>query len=227
MGIFEVFYQPGTLFSSLENRRGAWVLPLILTTALSLATSAFAIRMIGMENIARQQIQSFHLSPEQMQQAMDNAMKPRQLYISYASTVAGVPLFLLFLAGLLMIFALVGSKQPKFSTNFSMVTLAYFPYTLIVAVMSILVLLISPDRTSLDVYNLLATNIGAFVDKDTMSAGLYSFLSRIDILSFAEIGLLSYGFAKVNRASVGFGLFAVGSLWFVYVLIRMGISLIF
>lgn len=226
MGIFEVFYQPGKLFSSLENRRGVWVLPLILTTLLSLATSAFAIRMIGLETIARQQIQSFHLSPEQMQQAMDRATQPSQLYITYATTVVSVPLLLLCLAGLLTIFALIGSKQPKFSTNFSMVTLAYFPYTLIVAVMSILVLLISPDRSSLDVYNLLATNIGAFMDKDTMSAGLYSFLSRIDILSFAEIGLLSYGFSKVNRTSVAFGLFSVGSLWFIYVLIRMGISMI-
>jgi hypothetical protein len=108
-----------------------------------------------------------------------------------------------------------------------MVTLAYFPYTLVVCVMSVLVLLVAPDRSVLDVNNLLATNVGAFMNKDTMSSGLYTLLSSLDILSFAEIGLLSYGFAKVNRSSISFGLFAVLSLWFVWVLIRMGISFLF
>jgi len=47
------------------------------------------------------------------------------------------------------------------------------------------------------------------------------------VLTFAEIGLLSYGFAKVNRTSVSFGLMAVLSLWLVYVLIRVGLSVVF
>jgi hypothetical protein len=37
---------------------------------------------------------------------------------------------------------------------------------------------------------------------------------------------LSYGFAKVNRTSIFFGLFAVLSLWVVWVLIKMGLSLL-
>jgi hypothetical protein len=90
----------------------------------------------------------------------------------------------------------------------------------------VLVVVAAPDRSVLDVQNLLATNVGAFMDKDTMSKGLYTLLSAFDILTFAEIGLLSYGFAKVNRTSISFGLFAVLSLWFVYVLIRMGLSLL-
>jgi hypothetical protein len=121
----------------------------------------------------------------------------------------------------------VGSKQPKFSTNFSMVALALFPYRLVICLMTVLVLVASPDPGSLDVTNLLATNIGAFTNKETMSRGLYTLLSQLDILTFAEIGLLSYGFAKVNRTSISFGLFAVLSLWVVYVLIRMGLSLLF
>jgi hypothetical protein len=90
----------------------------------------------------------------------------------------------------------------------------------------VLVLLAAPDRSVLDINNLLATNVGAFMDKDTMSKGLYALLSSVDVLSFAEIGLLSYGFAKVNRTSISFGLFSVLSLWFVYVLIKMGLSLL-
>jgi len=227
MGIFEVFYQPGKLFASLEQRRAAWVAPLIVGLLLTLGTTVAAIRTIGMDTLARQRLQNMRLSPEQMQTALDRANSPAQLYITYAGVIVGGTVALLVIAGLLTLFALVGSKQPKFSTNFSMVTLAYFPYTLVVCVMSVLVLLVAPDRSVLDVNNLLATNVGAFMNKDTMSSGLYTLLSSFDILSFAEIGLLSYGFAKVNRSSISFGLFAVLSLWFVWVLIRMGISFLF
>ncbi len=224
MGIFEVFYQPGKLFASLENRRGAWVAPLIVGLLLSLVTTVTAIRIIGMDTIIHQRLQNTQLSPEQMQQALERANSPAILYISYASPIVVGALALLIIAGLLTIFALIGSKQPKFSTNFSMVAFAYLPYTLVVCVMTLLVLMTAPDKSVLDVNNLLATNVGAFMDKDTMSKGLYSLLSSIDILTFVEIGLLSYGFAKINRTSVAFGLFAVMSLWVVWVLIKMGLS---
>jgi hypothetical protein len=227
MGIFEVFYQPGKLFTSLEQRRAPWVVPLIAGLLLTLGTTVAAIRLVGMDTLARQRLQNIRLSPEQMQAALDRANSPAQIYITYAGAVVGGAVALLLIAGLLTLFALVGSKQPKFGTNFSMVTLAYFPYTLVVCVMSVLVLLLAPDRSVLDINNLLATNVGAFMNKDSMSSGLYTLLSSIDILSFAEIGLLSFGFAKVNRSSLSFGLFAVVSLWAVYVLIRMGLSFLF
>jgi len=224
MGIFEVFYQPGKLFASLENRRGAWVTPLLVGLLLTTVATVMAIKLIGMDKIIRQRLQGSQMSPEQMQQALNQANSPAILYISYASPVIVGAIALLGLAGLLTIFALVGSKQPKFSTNFSMVTLAYFPYTLVVSLMTVLVLLAAPDRTVLDINNLLATNVGAFMDKETTSKGLYALLSTFDILSFCEIFLLSYGFSKVNRTSFGFGLFSVLTLWILYVLIRVGLS---
>jgi hypothetical protein len=227
MGILEVFYQPGKLFSSLENRRGAWVLPLLLTMLLSAATTYIAVHKIGMENIVRQQIESFRLSPEQMQQAMDRATSPSQMYITVGSVFLAIPLVSLVIAGVLTIFALIGSKQPKFSTNFSMVTLAYFPFSVITALMSILVVSIAPDVTTLDINNLLSTNVGAFMDKDTTPKFLYSFLSSMDLLVFGEIGLLAYGFSKVNKTTIGFGLIAVVVPWFIFVLGRAGVRMLF
>jgi hypothetical protein len=227
MGIFEVFYEPGKLFSSLERRRGAWVLPLVLGVLLTLGTTAAAIHFVGMETIVRQRLQSTRLSPEQMQTAIERSNTPGQLYFTYAATVVISCLAMLSVAGLLTLFALVGSKQPSFGANFSMVTLAFFPYTVVVCVMTVLVLLTAPDRSGLDINNLLATNVGAFLNKETMSPGLYTLLSALDVLSLVETGLLSYGFSKVNRTTFSFGLFAVVSLWIVYVMIKMGLSLIF
>ncbi len=227
MGILEVFYQPGKLFSSLENRRAAWVLPLLFGIVLSVATSWIAIDRIGMENIVRQRLQNSRATPEQMQQQMQFANSPVALYVTIGAIVVVVPLAALVIAGVLTIFALMGSKQPKFSTNFSMVTLAYFPFTVITAIMSILVVTIAPDVTTLDVNNLLSTNIGAFMDKDMTPKFLYSFLSSMDALVFGEIGFLAYGFSKVNRSTMGFGLVAVGLPWFIFVLGKAALSMFF
>jgi hypothetical protein len=131
------------------------------------------------------------------------------------------------IAGLLSVFAMMGSRQPRFGTMFSMVTLSFLPYSLIVCAMTILVLFASPDRTSLDYQNLLATNIGAFMNKETTSRGLYTLMTSVDILSFLEIGLMSYGFAKVTRSSVFFGFVAVGGCWLLYVIAKVGLSLVF
>jgi hypothetical protein len=227
MGILEVFYQPGKLFSTLEGRRAAWLLPLVLGVLCLVATTAAAVHYIGMETILRQQLENTRLTSEQMQIAMSRAAAPSQRYVTYAGTVVSGALSYLLIAALLTVFALVGSKQPKFSTNFSMVTLAFFPYRLVICLMAVLVLMAAPDPRTLEVTNLLATNVGAFVNKETMSRGLYALLSQMDVLSFAEIGLLAYGFSKVNRTSVAFGLVAVLSLWAVYVLIRVGLSIVF
>jgi hypothetical protein len=227
MAIFEVFYQPGKVFSSLESRKAAWVAPLLLGVLFVVLTTFAVVHYIGMETILRQQLENTRLSPEQMQAAMSRANSPNQAYVTYAGAAVAGTLSVLLIAGLLTVFALMGSKEPKFSSNFSMVSLALFPYRLVVCAMTVLVLLAAPDRTVLDVSNMLATNVGAFMNKEGMSRGLYTLLSALDLLTFAEIGLMGYGFAKVNRTGIGFGLFSVLSLWAVYVLIRMGISLLF
>lgn len=58
MAIFEVFYQPGKLFSTLPGRRGVWVLPLILSLLFSFFATYTVIHKIGLDSIVRQQIEA-------------------------------------------------------------------------------------------------------------------------------------------------------------------------
>jgi len=60
-----------------------------------------------------------------------------------------------------------------------------------------------------------------------MAPGLYSLLESVDLLSFAEIALLSYGFGKLTRAGFFAGLAAVMGMWIVYVSVKMALSLLF
>ena len=229
MAIFEIFYQPGKVFASLPERRGAWVAPLILGILLSLGATVAIVHLIGMQTIIRQQVETtrLNITPEQMQQALNTADSPARVYGTYGAVLVGGAVVPLVIAGLLSVFAMMGSRQPRFGTMFSMVTLSFLPYTLIVTVMTILVLYSSPDRSSLDYQNLLATNVGAFMNKETTARGLYTLMTSVDILSFLEIGLMSYGFAKVTRSSVFFGVVAVGGCWLLYVLAKVGLSLVF
>lgn len=225
--LLEVFYNPGPLFASLNERKGAWIVPLIADSVLLLLMNVLVTRYIGMENIIRQQLEGFNMPPEQMQAALQTANSPARLYGSYASAFFGASIFLLVVSGALLVFSMMTSKQPRFKAMFSMVAIAFFPYWLVALVMTSLVLIISPDPSSLDVRNLVATNVGAFVDKSTLPKGLYSLLSSLDILSFAEIGLLGYGFSKLTRSSIFGGIGAVLVLWVLYVAGKMAISSIF
>lgn len=91
--------------------------------------------------------------------------------------------------------------------------------------MTALVMALAPDKTALDVNNILATNVAAFVNKSDTSKGLYALYNSLDVLSFLEIGLLAYGFSKITRAGMAAALGAVGSMWMLYVFSKMALSL--
>jgi hypothetical protein len=201
----------------------------IAVALLVLLVSILVPHFIGRENVARQQMESFssRMSPEQFQAAIAAANSPGRIYTGYVVAIIGAVLVLLIVSGALMAFGMMTSRAPKFATVLSMVSLAMFPYWLVTTAMTALILISAPDPTSLDVKNLVATNLAAYMDKNSMARGLYSLLSSIDILSFGEIGLLSLGFSKITRTNLFFGFAAVGGLWVLYVSAKMALSLLF
>jgi Yip1-like protein len=224
----EVFYQPGILFSSLSERRRTWIVPFVADILLILLTAFVVIQLMGMETIMRQRFEaSTRLSPEQKEQIIARARSPVQTYASYA--VAGVQgaVGLLAIAGMLLVFANMTNRQPRFSQHLAMVSYAFFPYWLITCAMTTLILIAAPDRTQLNVTNLIATNAAAFMNPNATSKGIYTLASSLDLLSLAEIALLSYGFAKLNRTSIFFGLAVVTGIWLLYVFVKLGLSSLF
>jgi hypothetical protein len=224
--LIDVFFQPGKLFSSLPERRAPWVLPLLVNVVLLLASTAFTINMLGMDLIMRQRLASSSMSADQMQQAMKNGTSPAAVYITYAAILFFTPVFMLVVSGILFAFGMMTSRAPKFGSMLAMVNLAFFPYFLITVLMSALVIVAAPDKTALDVNNMLATNVAAFVNKSQTSKGLYALYGSLDIFSVMEIGFMSYGFSKLTRAGLAAGFGAVGGMWILYVLCKMAVSLL-
>jgi hypothetical protein len=223
--LIEVFFQPGKVFSGLPERRAAWVAPLLANMILLLISTSITIHVIGMELIMRQRLASSNMSPEQMQQAMERATSPVTTYITYAAVAFGTPLSMLIVAGILFAFSMMTSRPPKFGGMLAMVNLAFFPYFVVTVLMTALVMIAAPDKTALDINNILATNVAAFVNKSETSKGLYALFGSLDLLSFIEIGLLSYGFSKLTKSGFAAGLGAVGGMWILYVLSKMALSL--
>jgi hypothetical protein len=160
-----------------------------------------------------------------MQVAMARAASPAVLYFTYAAVAFGVPLSMLIVSGILFAFSLMTSRPPKFGGMLAMVNLAFFPYFLVVVLMTALVMIVAPDKSALDINNVLATNVAAFVNKSETSKGLYALFTSLDLLSFIEIGLLSYGFSRLTKAGFAAGLAAVVGMWILYVLSKMALSL--
>jgi hypothetical protein len=223
--LVDVFFQPGKLFASLPERRAAWVVPLLVNVILLLASTAVTIHMLGMDLIMRQRLASSSMSADQMQRAMQQGTSPAAVYITYAAVLIFSPMFMLMVSGILFAFGMMTSRAPKFSSMFAMVNLAFFPYFLITGLMTVLVIVAAPDRTGLDVNNILATNVAAFVSKSQTAKGLYALYTSLDILGFMEIGFMAYGFSKLTKTGLAIGLGAVGSMWILYVFSKMALSL--
>lgn len=227
--LFEVFYQPGKLFAGLHERKYAWIVPMLALSLLSFAGYYALIHFLGAENIARQSMQMMasRMSPEQMQQAVSSASSPGRLMTNYISTPLVAALMMLIIAGALMAFAMMTKTPPRFGTMLAMVCLAYFPYSLVATGMTVMTLALSPDPTSLDFRNLLATNVAAFMNKNETSPAIYSLMTSFDILTFIEIFLLALGFAKICRAKLLGGLGAILVPWVLFVAAKVGISAAF
>ncbi len=225
--LLHVFYKPGELFSSLPDRSRAWIIPLLANCVLGMLIWAVEVHFMGFITIVRQQLTAIHMKPENMAIALERANTPARLYGSYIQTALIIVVGALLISGVLKALSLMTARSPRFGAMLSMVSLAQFPYYLIVLLMTTLILTIAPDPGSLSIRNLIATNPAAYMDKDAMAPGLYSLLESVDLLSFAEIALLSYGFGKLTRAGFFGGLAAVLGMWIVYVSCKMAISLLF
>jgi len=223
--LLEVFFDPGRLFSSLPERRAAWLVPLFANTILLVLSTVITVNAIGIDQIMRQRLASSSMSPDQMRQAMERATSPVAVYATYGAVAVVTPLSMLVVAGVLAAFGMMTDRPPKFGSMLAMVCLAFFPYFLVTVLMTVLVLIAAPDKTALDINNILATNVGAFVNRSDTSKGLYALYTSLDLLSFIEIGLLSFGFSRLTKAGFAAGLGAVSGLWILYVMSKMAMSL--
>lgn len=230
-GLIEIFFSPGKVFDRVRER--SMFLPAVLAVlVVSALFFTVLVNLVGMETIARKQIESnprmtANMTPEQMDQAIRAADTPARKAIGYCISVIGPLIVLLVVAGVTLGGLSAAGAKVNYLQVLGATSYAWLPYSLLNLIMSTIILFVTPDRDSLDFRNLIATNVGAFLDKETTGKAILSIANSIDVISFALIAFLSYGYSKVSRLSFTTCLMIVVGMWAIYVLGKAGVSAMF
>jgi len=228
--LFEVFFSPGKVFDQVRER-SMFVPALVAVMLLSVGGFAVMANLIGMETMTRKQLESSSraaaLTAEQKDAAIAQSGTPARLYLGYGAACIGSIIVLLAIAGISLGGVAAAGGTATYAQVLGAVSYAAVPFSLLTLIMTTAVLLATPDRENLDFNNLIATNIGAFLNKETTGKMLYSIAGSIDLISFAHIGFLGYGLSKVSRLSFSTCVMIVIAMWAVYVLAKAGLSSLF
>src|SRR5262249_4180438 len=213
--------------------RSRWYLAFISTVALSCLASVLVINSIGMENLLRKQLQSQpklveQLGEEKVEEMIQQANSPARRVSVYIGSILSVGALILVVAAIFTgLLSLIGAGA-SFRDVFSAAADSYEAYYFISLLSSAVVIFSISDKESLDVDNLLQSHAGVFLDRSTTNKALYSIASSLDIFSFGLLFLMALGLSRVSKRltfiqSTG----VVIGLWFGYVTIKAGFSLIF
>jgi len=227
--VIGVFLSPGKTFEDIV-RKPSSLLPVILTTILSIGVSVAISQRINWREFMSQQIEksprAAQLSPEQKQQQIEAGAKFSPVF-TYAIGALG-PILAVLIIGLVMwaAYSLLGGASTNFSTAFS-ITAHAFLTGLISSPLFILILYLKPYGTA-DLENPVAANLAALLPDDS-AKGLVALCKSLDLFTFWTLILLAIGFAAVNPKKLqGAKTFTIAfSVWAVFVACRVGWAFIF
>jgi hypothetical protein len=227
--VFGVLFAPKSTFEDIA-RKPNWILPVILTTVLSLlAVTALNQRMNWREYISQKidkDPRTAQMSSEQKEKQVDISTKVT-VYIVYAAGLLA-PVVMALLIGVIMMGAynLLGGAGASFSQS-----LGIAAHVGVVGLVStpifLLVIFLRPPGT-IDPENPVVTNVAAFLPEDS-AKWLVALCKSLDIFTLWMLILTAIGFAAVNpRKLKGATSYAiVFGVWGTYVLVRAMWAFIF
>lgn len=225
----------GTLFSPKETfadiaRQPSWIAPLILFIVVNVAVVVIFGQRVGWRSFMQKQFANNprieRLSPDEREQALERALKTAPIF-GYFFAVAGIVILTLIVAAVLLgVFNLLSGAGLNFKAAYGIVTHAYMP-GLVGGLLGILVLFIK-DPSTIDLENLVASNLGALLSSDAPN-WLATLAKSIDLFLFWILFLLATGFSVANPKKISFGkaFGTVLGLWALFVLIRVGFAFAF
>jgi hypothetical protein len=224
----QIFSDPAAVFAKVRER-GSWAAPLIVMALITMLFSFYVTRTIGMENIMRRYFDenaffATRIPADKKEEVIQQASTPAAMIRGAFFGGVTVVVLTLIIATIVMTMLSIMERRPQFSRMLGTVAWATFPFTVITCLMGVLILYFSRDPTELDPQTLVATNIGAFLEKKSTSGFLYSLATSFDLIAIGKVLLLSFGISKVSGVVFSRALTLVMGLWIVWVLLRGGIA---
>jgi len=227
--VLGVLFSPGKTFEDIV-KKPSWMLPIVLTTILSIAVSFSIDQRINWREFMSQQIEksprAAQMSAEQKQQQIEGGAKfsPAFTYgIGLLGPILGALVVSLVMWGA---YSLLGGASTNFGTAFSITSHAFLT-GLISSPLFILILYLKPYGTA-DLENPIAANLAAFLPDDS-AKWLVALCKSFDIFTFWTLILLAIGFAAVNPKKLkGSKTYTIAfGVWAAFVACRVGWAFIF
>jgi hypothetical protein len=225
-----ILFEPGKVFEEIK-RRPTWVGIWVVLALVATAGQYVAVTRVDNETYMRQALAwnplTKNMAEDQIQKILSQPRSAFQHYMPVALASVTTLIVYLFLAGVfLLAFVLTGASL-TYKKALAVTFWAMAPPAIILTLLAIVFMLVKePD--SLDVIDIsrnVASNPAVAVDGKTNPL-LHSLLARIDLFSFWTIYLLALGFATVAETKLGKAAGVIVVLWGIYVVIRIGISML-
>lgn len=228
--LFGALFSPKATFYSIAARP-TWVLPLVLICLIQITLVVVFSKQVGWrsfmerqnQNSSRVQKQMEGMTADQKEQMLNNQAKIAPIFF-YVGAVLGPFLGAFIVAAVYLgAFNLILGSRIGFTTAVGIVSYAWVP-GLIAGILGIVIIFLK-DPATVDLQNLVASNPGAMLSDDSPK-WLVSLLGSLDVFSFWTMILMSFGFSATNpkKISVGKAFGTVLSVWFIYVLIKVGLT---
>jgi hypothetical protein len=218
-------FSPGTTFASIA-RRPTWVLPLLLSTVVSILVTAILIPRIDWERATRQALEkrNVKISEDAMPAQVERSRKLGST-ISWFFGFAGPAIVCLFVAVVIWGSFKAFGWDTTYRQAFGVTTHAFLPRIL----GSVLLIPILWKRETVDpegIGDLLRSNLGFLVERDTAKVA-HTVLQSLDLFSIWSVVLLIIGFAAAAKISKKSAAGVILGLWVILILIKAGFAAIF
>jgi hypothetical protein len=225
--VVDTFIEPSKTFSDIK-RNQSWWLPFLILAVLGYIFCAVAVQHVGWESMTTNVIKTTPRSAEKMEKATP-AEQAQMLVVTKGfieGFMIGGPLVVLVVTAIFALllwagFAFVLGGTTNYKEMFAVSIFAALPNALN-SIIAIVTVLISDPQT----YNLNAPSPAAlayFIDP-TSAGWLISLGKSLDIFSIWSLVLAGFGGAIVSRVKPVRGVLMVLGVWFIYVLIKVGIA---
>jgi hypothetical protein len=228
----EIFFRPAQVFARVRAKP-RWAVPFVATVMLFAAATILLIQMAGMELITLQgYLRDAKLSERVGQQTIDQAVNssntrvPKMIVLS--RNTANATVVLLAVAGILTIAASSMQAQPRpgYARMLAMTSYAVFPFALIQVVGTWVLLSGTVDMSTMNLDHVVNLSLARLIDPSEVSPSLLALAQAFDLLMFAQLAFLAYGFSKVAALPYARCLAVCAALWAVAVIWKSAIAVI-
>jgi hypothetical protein len=212
--IVGVLTAPDETFRSIV-RRPDWVMPLLIVVVLSIASMLLLTSHIDFSAAIREamEAQGQTADPQVMRFAVSFAK-----ITFYLSPLIGI-FFLVVTAMLLLVAFRIFGGEGEFSHAFSIVLYAWMPQ-LIRSVIAVIVLLMRPSITLMDVQEPIRSNLAFLFDAKAQPL-MFALFGSFDVFTFWTLFLLTIGFAHMSRFSKAKSAAIVLTVWAAATMVKL------